>query len=213
MQNKKLIRFVESFVLLPVTLSMSIGDVPKDYTNENTTKSTKIVSLQKENTGLLGLFSFNQEADREAKILKLKADAIDNYFEEHDMPLAGTGRKMVQEAEKNGLDWRLVAAIAVRESTGGINDCIKVDNNPFGWGSCRIGFKTLNDAIETVARNLGGNNPDTAHHYSGKNTKQILQKYNPPSVVPRYAEQVLSIMKDIGTEKIALPEDNQTDNT
>ena len=206
MQNKKLIRFVESFVLLPVvTLSMPFGNVPKDYVDTNSTDKSQIVSLQKENTGLLGLFAFNQEADKEAKILKLKADAVDNYFDEHDMPLAGTGLKMVKEAEKNDLDWRLLAAIAVRESTGGKNDCTSVDNNPFGWASCKKGFKNIDDAIETVARNLGGNNPNTAYHYSGKNTKQILQKYNPPSVVARYADQVISIMKDIGNETVVLP--------
>ena len=37
-----------------------------------------------------------------------------------------------------------------------------------------------------------------AHHYSGKTTKEILQKYNPPSIVARYADQVMAIMNDIG---------------
>ena len=132
---------------------------------------------------------------------------FDAYFKKYNMPLEGTGLKMVEEAEKNDLDWRLVAAISVRESTGGKYDCVKVANNPFGWGSCKIGFKTIEDAIEIVAKNLGGNNPNTAHHYSGKNTKQILQKYNPPSVVPKYADQVMSIMNNIGTEEISLPEE------
>ena len=207
MQNKKLIRFVESFVILPVvTLSMPFGSVPTNYVDTNS-QNPQVVLSQKQNTGPLSLFAFNQEVDKEAKILKLKADAIDNYFEEHNMPLAGTGLKMAQEAEKNGLDWRLIAAISVRESTGGINDCVKVDNNPFGWGSCKIGFKTLDEAIETVAKNLGGNNPSTAYHYSGKTTKEILQKYNPPSVVAKYAQQVMSIMKDIGDENVKLPDD------
>ena len=35
------------------------------------------------------------------------------------MPLFGMGMKMCKEAEKNELDWRLLPAIAVRESTGG----------------------------------------------------------------------------------------------
>ena len=35
------------------------------------------------------------------------------------MPLLGLGKKMVIEAEKNNLDWRLLPAISVIESTGG----------------------------------------------------------------------------------------------
>jgi hypothetical protein len=110
---------------------------------------------------------------------------------------------MVQAAEDNDLDWRLIPAIAVRESTGGKNDCDHVRNNPFGWGSCKIGFYSIDQAIDTIAANLGGNNPNTARHYDNKTTKQILHAYNPPSIVPRYAEQVMSIMSDIGAPEMA----------
>jgi hypothetical protein len=183
-----------------MTVSLPLGNVPKD--NVNIVLNPQIVLSQKLNTEASNLFSFNQEIDKEAYILKAKGDAIDAYFKEHDMPLLGTGLKMAKEAEDNDLDWRLVAAISVRESTGGKFECKRVGNNPFGWGSCRIGFNSTDEAIETVARNLGGNNPRTAKHYSGKTTKEILQKYNPPSIVKMYAEQVISIMNEIGPEKI-----------
>lgn len=203
MENKKLIRFVESFVLLPVmTIGMPIGNLSKDSVNLVLTPQS--VLSQKLNTETSSLSALNQVVDKEAQILKIKADAIDAYFKEHDMPLEGMGMKMAKEAEENGLDWRLVAAIAVRESTGGKNDCRKVDNNPFGWGSCKIGFDSLDKAIETVALNLGGNNPKTAHHYDGKDTKKILQTYNPVSIVPRYAQQVMAIMDDIGDAEVGI---------
>lgn len=136
---------------------------------------------------------------------KLEADAIDTYFKAHDMPLAGMGMKMVKEADANDLDWRLIAAIAVRESTGGKNTCDRVKFNPFGWGSCKIGFKSYDEAIEVVARNLGGNNPKTAQHYDNKTVVEILHAYNPPTVVRRYAEQVTAIMNAIGPEDITAP--------
>ncbi len=167
--------------------------------------ATPIVLLQKQNNDALGLFNFNKVVDKDAEVLKLKAQAVDKYFEDRGLPLAGYGMKMVVEAEKNDLDWRLVAAIAMRESTGGKFDCNKVENNPFGWGSCKIGFKTVEQAIETVAKNLGGNNPNTAHHYDNKTTIQILRAYNPPSVVPRYAQQVIAIMDAIGDMDITIP--------
>jgi hypothetical protein len=183
---------------------MPIGGLPTGEINTN----SQIVLIQKENIGLQDILAFSQASapapDPKAELLKSEAEAIDAYFEAHAMPLLGTGMTMAQEAERNGLDWRLLAAIAVRESTGGKHDCKRVTYNPFGWASCKVGFKSNEEAISIVAKNLGGNNPKTERHYSGKTTIQILKKYNPPAIVPRYAEQVLSIMNKIGPEKIIL---------
>jgi hypothetical protein len=197
MQNKNLIRFVQSLVLLPViSTSFSTGNMQNNPTPQNL--------LAKINIETSGSAVINQAANLEELTKDAKAKAIDTYFRERNMPLAGTGRTMVEEAEKNGLDWRLVAAIAVRESTGGKFACKKAAYNPFGWGSCKISFKSNEHAIEIVAKNLGGNNPNTARHYEDKDTKAILQAYNPPSIVPRYADQVISIMNTIGPEDMAL---------
>ncbi|KKQ86791.1 MAG: hypothetical protein UT09_C0026G0006 [Parcubacteria group bacterium GW2011_GWF2_38_8] len=171
-----------------------------------TQDTTQTVFMQKENIETNGLLTFNQVLDRKAENLKAKAEAIDVYFELRGMPLAGMGMKMVEEAEKNNLDWRLLPAIAVRESTGGKFKCKKVENNPFGWGSCKIGFNSIEEAIKTVAMNLGGNNPNTKRHYADKTTDQILKVYNPPSIVPNYVKQVKSIMDDIGKENIETEE-------
>lgn len=169
----------------------------------NIVDTPSVVSSQKLNIKTYGLLAINDATDPKVVAREEKAEAIDAYFKERNMPLEGIGIKMVLEAEKNDLDWRLLPAIAVRESTGGKHDCKKVENNPFGWGSCKIGFDSTEKAIETVAKNLGGNNPKTAHHYDEKTTKQILRAYNPPTIVRRYAEQVMAIMNDIGVEDLA----------
>lgn len=201
MQNQKIIRFVQALILLPImSVSGQVGPVPNG--EPYATKASLIVFLQKENMNTSGSLALNQVMGREAEARNLKAGAIDAYFQVRNMPLEGLGMKMVLEAEKNGLDWRIIAAIAVRESTGGKFECKRVKNNPFGWGSCKISFNSYEKAIETVAHNLGGNNPKTARHYDDKTTKQILRAYNPPSVVPRYAEQVMSIMNAIGEPEI-----------
>lgn len=198
MKNNNLIRFAQSLVFLPVmTMSISVSGIHNVEILQN-------VLVPKLNIETSGLVALNQAVDPKVEILKSKAQAIDAYFAERDMPLEGAGKKMVEEAEKNDLDWRLLPAIAVRESTGGKFDCKKVENNPFGWGSCKISFNSIENAIETVALNLGGNNPKTSHHYDNKSTKQILRAYNPPSIVPRYAEQVMSIMKDIGDAEVII---------
>lgn len=215
MQKIKLIRFVESVILLPIVTmsSVPIGSIsPISQAAANIIIAPSILSSQKLNIKAEGVLNmaFTQATDLQAIELKAKADkvekaeAIDVYFKARNMPLAGTGMKMVEEAEKNDLDWRLLPAIAVRESTGGKNECKKVSNNAFGWGSCKIGFKSNEDAITVVAKNLGGNNPRTARHYDDKDVRQILRSYNPPHIVPRYAEQVISIMNTIGKEDIVL---------
>jgi hypothetical protein len=122
-----------------------------------------------------------------------EAEKIDTYFKDRSMPLEGYGAKFVAAAEKHGIDWRLLPAIAVRESSGGKQAC---GHNPFGWGSCKINFKTYDEAIETLARNLGGKNPNTAAYYSGT-TERKLHHYN-GTVVPTYTQEVLNIMESIG---------------
>ena len=197
-------------MLLPVmTMPLSFGSIHNTETSQN-------VLAQKFNIEVRGTMAFNQVVDPQAEILKIqtqKAEAIDAYFAEHDMPLEGNGMKMVVEADKNDLDWRLLPAITVRESTGGKNDCNKAKHNAFGWGSCKIGFKSDAEAIEVVAQNLGGNNPKTAQHYDEKTTKQILRAYNPPSIVPRYAEQVMAIMDTIGDADVVTTPTATTINT
>jgi len=204
MKNNNLIRFAQSLVFLPVmTMSISVSGIHNVEISRN-------VLVPKLNIETSGPFALNQAVDPKVEIIKSKAQAIDVYFAEHAMPLEGAGKKMVEEAEKNDLDWRLLPAIAIRESTGGKFDCKKVENNPFGWGSCKISFNSLDEAIETVAKNLGGNNPKTSRHYDNKSIKQILRAYNPPSIVPRYAEQVISIMNDIGEADVTANSNSNT---
>lgn len=137
-------------------------------------------------------------AKKEAALRIERAQKIDSYFADRDMPLEGYGEKLVTEAEKNGLDWRLLPAIAIAESTGGKFACGK---NPFGWGSCKIKFKSFDAAIETVARNLGGDNPATERYYKDTSTEEKLHHYN-GSVIPTYTAKVLKFMDLI--EKVDL---------
>jgi hypothetical protein len=201
MKNNNLIRFAQSLVLLPIiTMSFPFSGTSSLQTPQN--------ELAKQvNTEASGTIAFNQAFTPEANLVsaqivknkaEAEAEAIDAYFAEHDMPLKGTGATMVEEAYINNLDWRLLPAIAVRESTGGKNACDTVKYNPFGWNSCKTGFNSYEEAIETVAKNLGGKNPNTAHNYVNKGVKEILNVYNPPSIVPKYADQVISIMNTIG---------------
>ncbi len=127
-----------------------------------------------------------------------RASQIDKYFKDRSMPLNGQGMNFVLTAEKYGLDWRLLPAIAVRESSGGKKACY---NNPFGWGSCKIKFNNYNEAIESVGKNLGGVNKNTARYYAQKSTLEKLYYYN-GTVVPSYPGEVVKIMEKMGNVEI-----------
>ena len=97
---------------------------------------------------------------------------------------------MIEIADKYNLDWRLLPAISVRESSGGKQMC---KNNPFGWGSCKITFNSLNEAIEIVGYKLF-NLPV----YKDKTTERKLYYYN-GTVLPSYPSEVIAIMNSIGS--------------
>ncbi len=138
-----------------------------------------------------------QASTQEQITMRLRADKIDAYFRDRNMPLEGYGMKMVQVAEENNIDWRLLPAISVIETTGGKNICKSKEgaNNPFGYGSCKIAFDNINESIETVGRNLGGNNPRTASYYKNKDLDGILKSYN--SVIPTYNKKIRGVMDRI----------------
>ena len=207
MKKNNLIRFVQSLVMLPmITSPLALGNIDKIET-------TQSALVQKINIDAKGTLALNKIAEAEAELLEAKAEAIDTYFRERGMPLAGHGMGMVLAAEKYDLDYRLLAAIAVRETTGGLAACpvtykrtgdMGYKYNVFGWGSCKIRFESYEAGFEVLAKNLSGNNPKTAYHYDDKTTKEILRAYNPPSIVPRYAEQVITIMDNIGKQDVAI---------
>lgn len=62
---------------------------------------------------------------------------------------------MLAAAEAHGIDWRLLPAIAVRESSGGRFAC---GGNAWGIGSCKpeYRYETWSEGIAAAAALLGG---------------------------------------------------------
>jgi len=180
-------RFLQSFVVIPL-LGTTLATNP----------------LMAIPTAIQGAINLTDKEISQEELTRIEhAAKIDSFFKNYDMPLEGYGRKMVEVAEENGLDWRLIPAIAARESTGGRHSCKSVPNNPFGWASCKVGFKSLDNAIEEIGAHLGGNNPRTERYYAGKDTVGIINTYNPPHIVASYKNQVLKIMKIIDGQNLA----------
>lgn len=155
---------------------------------------TPIVSID----GARNIFVQATELPPQPEIVDTRAARINAYFGRWDLPLEGHGEFMVEMADKYNLDWRLIPAIAMRESTGGKFACY---NNPFGWGSCKIKFNSFEEAIESIAKNLGGSNPNTEMYYKDKTTEEKLHFYN-GTVIKTYVREVVKIMDRIETQTI-----------
>ncbi len=192
MQIIKRFRSLQSFVVFPIlATSFTFGQF--DLSGKIPTVA---VLSTFQNGHLMENSDDNHDPEFESKVKRVEA-----YFASKNLPMADYAEKLVVESEKNGLPWNLVAAISMRETTGGKFSCQSDRDNAFGWGGCgAIKFDSVDHGIETVARNLGGNNPNTAHYYEGKDTYGILRKYN--SVIPNYPKEVLAIMKSIENQTV-----------
>lgn len=190
MKKQEIIRYLQSIIAIPVfAIAMPLGGIASipslTAINDKPAEETSVITAQEE------VIRKENEAN---------AHKIDTYFELKNLPLAGHGKKFVEEAIKNDIDPFLLPAIAMRESTGGKQACKRVSNSVFGWGSCKIGFKSIDESIEQVSLHLGGNSENTARHYEGKTTEQILRKYN--SYIKNYPAQVIKIMESIKNTEV-----------
>ncbi len=191
MSKQKIIRYLQSIVAIPV-MAVAIPLTGIQAIPDNTATSVNNVEV-----------SNSVITTQEKEDLKRQADEVDAFFASHDAPLEGYGMKFAVEAKKNDIDWRLLPAIAMRETTGGKQACKnpKAPNNNFGWSSCKKGFDSVDQSIEHISQTLSGNNPNVKHYKDGMTTVQILKRYNPDSIVPGYSKQVIKIMKMIDSDE------------
>jgi hypothetical protein len=128
-----------------------------------------------------------QERDNRAKILKA-------YFTKYDSPLAEYSDVVIQEADKNNIDWKLIPAISGVES--GFGKAIPV-NSYNGWGFGIYGdhvlrFASWNEGIATVSKSL---REDYMNRYKAKNVYEIGSIY---AASPTWAYRVSNLMNQIG---------------
>lgn len=121
--------------------------------------------------------TFNDLEPEEIRLI-VQAQKVERYLSE-TYPrgiLKDYAYELVVAADSNDLPPELIAAIGVIES--GACDPGKTfrDWNCFGWGSRH--FEDVVEAIDTIAWNLGGNNPKTASYYDGKSIKEKMYSYN-----------------------------------
>lgn len=123
-------------------------------------------------------FSSIQAENKDQRRGKLEA-----FFESKGSPLVPLAGVFIREADKNGLDWKLLPVVACVESSCGKN----YRKNAFGWGSDRIDYGTDEQDIAEIARKIAvlsyyqtyrksGRLHDFAHTYNAPYAEDYFEK-------------------------------------
>ncbi len=126
------------------------------------------------------------EQDNRAKILQA-------FLTSYNSPLAEYAQDFVQEADKNKLDWKLVAAISGVESGFG-NAIPPYSYNGWGWGifgNNVYRFTSWQEAIQVISKGLREN------YINKLNSDNIYAIGSIYASDPEWAGKVTSFMKKI----------------
>ena len=139
-------------------------------------------------------------------ILAQNVLAIDNreiklakFLASHNSPLSAYSSEFIIQADKHGLDYRLLPAIAGVESTFAQN-YIRGSFNAYGWGGGKIYFDSWDDGIAKISEGLKEN-------YVDKGTatvEEISWIYCPPGNLS-WAAKVRYFMNQIDQTDATLP--------
>jgi len=130
-----------------------------------------------------------------------RAEKLTALLRQYNSPLISEVDTFIEEADKNGLDWKFLPAIAGVESNFG-RVLLDGSYNPFGWGGGYLYFKSFEQGIKTVAQGL------TEPVYRGGKTPEAIGPiYCPPNY--RYwingVWQFMNELENIRTETALQP--------
>jgi hypothetical protein len=118
--------------------------------------------------------------------------SLQKFFRSYESPLQRFSLSFIKAADRHGLDWRLLPAISMVESSGGK---YYRKNNVFGWNSGRTRFQSIEAGIRYVASRFA-----QSPLYAGRTSMGILQKYNP---APNdYPPKVAHFMRELSPDPI-----------
>jgi hypothetical protein len=127
------------------------------------------------------------------KLLDKRPKVLKQFLELYNSPLAEYADVFVQEADKNNIDWRLVASIAGVESTFALH--LPANSyNAWGWGIFGTNvhyFESYEDAIKTISKGL---REDYMNKWKATNVYEIGRIY---AASPTWAQRVTYFMNKI----------------
>ena len=192
--QKKFSTILQSFAVFPI---LTANLVLAPFAGVGTGLPTVAAITPDQNGNLTSEVADNKQHD-----LEVKAAKVDAYFAKYNLPYAGYGLKLVTAADENNLPLYTVAALAFVESTAGKHACPNDKENGFGWMSCRgSNFKSVDEAINTVAEAIGGNNDNTRHYYDGKTDEEKWKTYN-GRANPKYVANMKWVMDQFDKQEI-----------
>ena len=122
-----------------------------------------------------------------------RIEVLTQFFKRYNSPLQTHVKTIIETADKYSIDWRLIPAIAMQESTL----CQKIPKNSFNcWGFGIYGgkvtrFKDYDEAIEIVTKTLA----NTYKAQGLTEPHEIVTKYTPGST--SWAKNVSYVMDRI----------------
>lgn len=151
------------------------------FISANTEKKRTITIILDELKGLSDgkiadnqLTAFIEPDNKDRRIAVIKA-----FFRKYDSPLYEHSRFIVSISDEHGIDYRLIPAIAMQESTA-CKFIPKDSYNCWGWGiygNKITRFTSYQHAIETVSKGLKKGYIDKGL----KTPEEIMPKYTPSS--------------------------------
>ncbi|MEQ1884852.1 MAG: hypothetical protein ABL967_07305 [Bryobacteraceae bacterium] len=111
---------------------------------------------------------------------------VEKFFSRYRCPAPQHIEEYLHLADRNGLDYRLLPAISIRETQCGVHE---KGNNRLGYHPSTVSFASVSAGIEFMANRLGRH-----PYYRGKPIESLLFQYNPR---PAYPGEVRRIMRQI----------------
>jgi hypothetical protein len=111
-----------------------------------------------------------------------RIETLESFLEKYNSPMASEAESFIKASDDNGLDWRLLPAIAGVESTFGKFTPSCAEYNSFGWTSTTspcgfYRFESYREAIYLVAQKIG-NGSQYAKYRSSRTIRDLSSTYN-----------------------------------
>ncbi len=189
----KLVLVASYFIFTPFFLLALIA-YQQYLHHQDSSVSGKSVSLKSTELNYRALPQRPSETKITLIPIEARIEVLKEFLGRYDSPLLSYAKDIVEAADKYDLDWRLLPAIAMQESTL----CKKMPKESYNcWGFGIYGkkvtkFADFNEAIDTVSKTL-------AKEYHGQgllNPAEIMTKYT-PSNQGIWAENVSYVMDRI----------------
>ncbi len=197
--TKKFVLFLFFFSVTPLVLGISLISLilltDSKEKDKIITETQNNVEMRKSGVQLFAsLPASAPKIESSIQTEDARPEIIRKYLEKYNSPIADKAEFIVETADKYGLDFRLITAIAQQES----NLCKRIPpgtHNCWGWGihsRGTLGFSSYEEAIVTVSQGLRSEYLDKGY----LTVDEIMLKYTPLSP-GTWAQGVRTFMQEM----------------